>query len=200
MIASIDTIVKFLKSDKKYKPLQATVMGCGGTGKSFIINTIISSVRNMTQMNDTVKVGAPSGAAAYNVQGSTLHHLLGINVSRPEDKLTGAALENMQKCLKHLLCVIIDEWSMLISKVLAAAVRNIRHSVYKGQNSGEIWGGVPIVLLFGDDYQLFPIIEEGAIQGYSKKETQNATNTNSKNVRITATLSKRKLSLHRCYV
>ncbi len=60
-------------------------MGCGGTGKSFIINTIISIVRNMTQMNDTIKVGAPSGAAAYNVQGSTLHCLLGISVSRPKE-------------------------------------------------------------------------------------------------------------------
>jgi hypothetical protein len=87
VIASIDTIVKFLKNNKKYKPLQTTVMGCGGTGKSFIINTIISIVRNMTQMNDTVKVGAPSGAAAYNVQGSTLHSLLGISVSRPEENL-----------------------------------------------------------------------------------------------------------------
>ncbi len=44
-------------------------MGCGGTGKSFIINAINSIVRNITQMNDTVKVGAPSEAAAYNVQG-----------------------------------------------------------------------------------------------------------------------------------
>ncbi len=26
------------------------------------------------------------------------------------------------------------------------------------------------MLLFGDDYQLFPVIEEGAIQGYSKKK------------------------------
>ncbi len=80
VVAAVDTIVKFLKNDKKYKPLRATVMGCGGTGKSFIINTIISIVRNMTQMNDTVKVGAPSGAAAYNIQGSTLHRLLRINV------------------------------------------------------------------------------------------------------------------------
>ncbi len=64
-ISSIDTIVKFLKNNQKYKPLQATVMGWGETGKSFIINTIISIVRNMTQMNDTIKVGAPSGAAAY---------------------------------------------------------------------------------------------------------------------------------------
>jgi hypothetical protein len=62
-------------------------MGCGGAGKSFIINSIISIVRNMTQMNDTFKVGAPSGAAAYNIQGSTLHHLLRINVPRPEKKL-----------------------------------------------------------------------------------------------------------------
>ncbi len=136
MIASIDTIVKFLKNDKKYKQLRATNMGCGGTGTKFIINTIISIVRNMTQMSDTVKVGAPSGAAAYNVQGSTLHCLLGISVSRPEEKLTGTALENLQEHLKHLLCLIIDEQSMLSSKVLAAAERNVRHSVYKGQNSG----------------------------------------------------------------
>jgi hypothetical protein len=66
--------------------------------------------------------------------------------------------------------IVLDEQSMLSSKVLAAAESNIRHSVYKGQNSGEIWGGVPVVLLFGDDYQLFPVIEEGAIQGYSKKK------------------------------
>ena len=29
-------------------------------------------------------------------------------------------------------------------------------------------GSVPAVLLFGNDYQLWPVIEEGAIQGYSK--------------------------------
>ncbi len=74
-------------------------------------------------------------------------------MSRPEGKITGTALENLQERLKHLLCLILDERSILSSKVLAAAERNIRHSVYKGQNSGEIWGGIPVVLLFGDDYQ-----------------------------------------------
>jgi hypothetical protein len=39
----------------------------------------------MTQQNDTIQVGAPTGVAAFNVQGSTLHHLLGINVSHPEE-------------------------------------------------------------------------------------------------------------------
>ena len=88
VLATVDTIVKFLNNDKSYKPLQATVMGCGGTGKSSIINTILTLVRKMTRSNNTVLVGAPLGPAAYNVQGSTLHHLLEIGVSRPEDDVT----------------------------------------------------------------------------------------------------------------
>jgi hypothetical protein len=45
--------------------------------------------------------------------------------------------------------------------------------VYNGQNSQEIWGGIPAIILFGDDYQLWPVIEEGAIQGYSKITSKN---------------------------
>ncbi len=63
---------------------------------------------------------------------------------------------------------MIDERSMLSSIILAVTERNVRECVFKGQNSKEIWGGVPVVLLFGDDYQLFPVIDKGAIQGYSR--------------------------------
>jgi hypothetical protein len=45
VLALLNTIVKFLNNDTKYKPLRAIAMGCGGTGKSFIINTIISIVQ-----------------------------------------------------------------------------------------------------------------------------------------------------------
>jgi hypothetical protein len=70
-------------------------------------------------------VGAPSGAAAYNVQRSTLHHLLGIEVSRPEDNITQNINDKWLGQLKHLLCLFIDKRSMLSSKVLDAAERNI---------------------------------------------------------------------------
>jgi hypothetical protein len=83
VLVLINTIVKFLNNDTKYKPLRAIVMSCGGTRKSFIINTIISIVQVMMQQNDTIQVGAPTGAAAFNVQGSTLHRLLVINMSHP---------------------------------------------------------------------------------------------------------------------
>ena len=96
VLALIDTIVKFLNNDTKYKPLQAIVMGCGGTGKSFIINTIISIVQKMMQQNDMIQVGAPTGAAAFNVQGSTLHRLLGKNVSHPEESLHETTKEQLK--------------------------------------------------------------------------------------------------------
>jgi hypothetical protein len=43
--------------------------------------------------------------------------------------------------------------------------------VHNGQNSQEIWGGIPAVLLFGNNYQLWPVNEEGAIQGYFQMTT-----------------------------
>ena len=129
-------------------------------------------VRTMTQLNDSILVGAPTGAAAFNVQGSTLHRLLGINVGRPEDALSETIKENIKSRLTNLLCLMIDERSMLSSKILAVAERNVRECAFKGQNSKEIWGGVPVVLLFGDDYQLFPVIDEGAIQGYSRMNSK----------------------------
>ena len=173
VLAVIDTIVKFLKNDNDYVPIRATIMGCGGTGKSYIINTILTIVRQITRSNSTLMVGAPSGTAAFNVQGSTLHHLLGIGVTRPEDNITQKVQEKLQSQLKNVLCLIIDERSMLSSIVLGAAERNIRKTVYSGQNSQEIWGGIPAVLMFGDDYQLWPVIDDGAIQGYSKMTTTN---------------------------
>ncbi len=50
VLTLIDPIVKFLNNDTKYKPLRAIVMGCGGTGKSFIINTvsIVQKTKNAT--------------------------------------------------------------------------------------------------------------------------------------------------------
>ncbi len=121
----IDTIIKFLLNEESYIPFWATVVGCGGTGKSYIINTILTIVRKKTKRNTTISVGASSGAADYNVQGSTLHHLLGIGVSKPEDNITHNIKDKLLGQLKHLLCLFIDKRSMLSSKVLGATERNI---------------------------------------------------------------------------
>ena len=127
-------------------------------------------VRTLTNSNNTVQIAAPSGAAAFNVQGSTLHSLLNIGVANPEKEISEKRKEQLRAQLQRLLILVIDERSMISSKVLAAAERNTRECIYNGQNSTELWGGLPVVILFGDDYQLMPVNKDGAIHGYSKRQ------------------------------
>ena len=55
------------------------VSGVGGTGKSFLIETVRSLVKEIWKgdtSNDTIcSVAAPTGLAAYNVGGVTVHRL-----------------------------------------------------------------------------------------------------------------------------
>jgi predicted GTPase len=39
---------------KKFKPLRMTVMGCGGTGKSVLINTLVCCIRKVFDDNNSV--------------------------------------------------------------------------------------------------------------------------------------------------
>ena len=142
---AVDTVIKFLNNNPSYKPTRATTMGSTSTGKSFIINTIISMVRKLTSSNDTVQIAAPTGAAAFNVQGSTIHNLLGVRVTNPEKSLTENTKLRLLEQLERLLVLVIDERSMISSKVLAAAEQNTRKCFYRGQNRSKIWGGLPIV-------------------------------------------------------
>ena len=168
VLATIDTVVKFLNNDESYKPLRATVVGMGGCGKSLVINTIISIIREMTDTNNSVLVAAPSGSAAYNVRGCTLHSLLGINVNVPWKSLNEERKAQIRRKLIDTLVLMVDERSMLNSHVTFGAEDHVRECAYNGHNSRERWGGVPVVLLFGDDYQLPPTDKNGAIDGYTK--------------------------------
>ena len=139
---AVDTVIKFRNNDPNYKPMREILMGRGGTRKFFIINIIISIVRKLTSSNDIVQVAAPSGAAAFNVQGSTIHNLLGVRVSHPEKELNEQAKTRLLEQLKQLLVLIIDEHNMITSKVLATTEQNTCECIYRGQNSpksGEVF-------------------------------------------------------------
>ena len=59
---------------KNFKPLRLIINGAGGSGKSVVLNTIITYMRRMFDSNGVVKVVAPTGTAAYNVGGETFHN------------------------------------------------------------------------------------------------------------------------------
>jgi hypothetical protein len=69
------------ESDKKdpFIPMRLTVRGEAGTGKSYINNTIVSYLCRMFGDNYVVHVLAPTGKAAFNVLGETLHRFAEID-------------------------------------------------------------------------------------------------------------------------
>ena len=100
VIMALDAIMKFLNNDPDYRPFRATVMGAGGTGKSHIINTLVATVRHYTQANESIMVTAPTGAAAYNVGGSTLHRSLSIPTNNSA-MAKNFLMQRKMNCLKR---------------------------------------------------------------------------------------------------
>lgn len=154
-----------------FKPLRLVINGSGGSGKSVVINTLITLLRNMFKTNDVVKIAAPTGTAAFNVKGETFHHMLGERVSAFEYKansMSPSKREALVRKFKMLLCLIIDERSLVSHKLLGTAERKIAETIYEGGHlQDHSWGGLPVVILVGDDYQL-PSADDGPLTTFSK--------------------------------
>jgi len=155
-----------------FKPLRMTITGAGGSGKSVVINTIVSMLRNMFETNDVVKVVAPTGTAAFNVGGETFHHLCNNKVTRAHYKPNTMSTEKRKELVrkfKSLLCLIVDERSLINSCDLGTVECQIAETIFGGGfMSDESFGGLPVVLLVGDDYQL-PGTQEGAFYALLRK-------------------------------
>ena len=64
------------KCQCNFKPLRMFVSGVGGTGKSFLIEAIKLLVADIWPSDDvTCAISAPTGLAAFNVGGTTIHRL-----------------------------------------------------------------------------------------------------------------------------
>jgi len=148
-----------------FKPLRMIVNGAGGSGKSVLLNTSITAIRRMFDSNNVARVVAPTGASAANVKGPTLHSLFTISTSSNDYKpgsMTSQQKKDMVKKFGVLLALICDERSLLSSRVLGTAEQKLQETIYNGFLSHIEWGGLPILILIGDDFQL-PPVEEGAL-------------------------------------
>ena len=45
----------------EFEPLRLTVCGKAGTGKKFLIHTLVTEIRKLTQYNDSIIITAPTG-------------------------------------------------------------------------------------------------------------------------------------------
>src|SRR5690606_24045391 len=126
------------------------ITGRAGTGKS----TLLQHFAHNTEKQ--IAICAPTGVAALNVEGQTIHSLfrlpIGLIAESEIDQSDGT-----RRILNAIETLVIDEISMVNADLMDAIDRSLRQA--RGRR-GEPFGGVQIVM-FGDPYQLAPVPPRG---------------------------------------
>lgn len=152
------------------KPLRMFVSGVGGTGKSFLIEAIKAFVDNLWPSQDLkCAITAPTGLAAFNVGGVTIHRLFQLPIEHDGKEagywsLSKAAQKVMKATLRSLKMLIIDEVSMVSSLNLAFV-----HLRLEELFGGDEWFGGKNVLFVGDLLQLQPVNGNPVFESINKK-------------------------------
>ena len=138
------------------------VTGRAGTGKS----TLLQIFRRSTQRN--VVVLAPTGVAALNVGGQTIHSLFGFppRLIQPENVRPN---RRYKRLFENLDTLIIDEISMVRADVMEA----IDLALQINRGNRDPFGGVQLIL-FGDLYQLPPIVSSQEERQYFSQRYSSA--------------------------
>jgi ATP-dependent DNA helicase PIF1 len=125
------------------------ITGNAGTGKSTLLEYFKQTSKK------SLAVLAPTGVAALNVDGQTIHSFFLIPPNITPDKVLEHKLSaKRKKLIASLDMIIIDEASMLRADLLDCIDVSLRH--YRKEESLP-FGGVQMVFI-GDLYQLPPVV------------------------------------------
>ncbi|GAA2032482.1 hypothetical protein GCM10009819_15650 [Agromyces tropicus] len=131
------------------------VTGRAGTGKSTLLNHL-----NWNTSKQIV-ICAPTGVAALNVGGQTIHSLFRLPIGVVADREIDQN-DAVRKLLNAMDTLVVDEVSMVNADLMDAMDRSLRQA---RQRPHEPFGGVQVVL-FGDPYQLAPVPGSGEERRY----------------------------------
>lgn len=123
------------------------ITGKAGTGKS----TLLDYYRNITRKK--IVVLAPTGVAALNVQGETIHSFFRFKPDITVQKVKKLSAKKA-RIFKELDAIIIDEISMVRSDLLDCVDCFLRRNAKKPK---EAFGGLQMIFI-GDLYQLPPVV------------------------------------------
>ncbi len=131
------------------------VTGKAGTGKS----TLLQLFRNTSHKK--VAVLAPTGVAALNVQGQTIHSFFGFppRIVTPSEATRKVTRKDLLRIYKNLDVLVIDEISMVRADLLDGMDKFLRVN----RENYRPFGGVQVVF-FGDLFQLPPVVTRDPIE------------------------------------
>ena len=137
--------------------------GEAGTGKS----TVLKEFRK--QCDRACAVLAPTGVAAINVGGATIHSFFMLKPGlMNEDTMDEIGSGKKRAVIRATKTIVIDEVSMVRSDVFSAVDIRLR-SLARGGNRDKPFGGKQIILV-GDFFQLPPVVKTETESEYLKKE------------------------------
>ena len=131
------------------------ITGKAGTGKTRLLGEI---VRESRARGKNIAVAAPTGIAAKNAEGQTLHSLFGLKTITfiPGKTRNWYHLDTAkERIIRKLDILIIDEISMVRCDVLDMVDQTLK----KVRWSGSAFGGIQVIF-FGDLFQLPPVVED----------------------------------------
>ena len=166
--------------ENRPKSMRLFVSGCGGTGKSYLINVLRKWTTKTFQRKDepVVAVCAPTGLAAHGINGITLHRLLQLPVEHGRAgkyyKLPPDSLHQLRNRLRDLRLLIVDEVSMVSNVVLMHVHLRLHEILGLDGRSEELFGGLTVVF-FGDLLQLNPVKGGPVFQPVSADLVRNIT-------------------------
>ena len=124
------------------------ITGKAGTGKS----TLLTYFRGHTKKK--VVVLAPTGVAAINVQGQTIHSFFKFKHSVTLNSIQKLKGKEKRNIYKKLEVIVIDEISMVRADLLDCVDRFLR---LNGKTPSLPFGGIQMIFI-GDLYQLPPVV------------------------------------------
>ncbi len=137
------------------------ITGKAGTGKS----TLLDYFRNTTKRK--VVVLAPTGVAAVNVRGETIHSFFRFRSNVNLERIKKIKSKKARSIYCEIDIIIIDEISMVRADLLDCVDKFLK---LNGKNSHLPFGGTQMVFI-GDLYQLPPVVlskEKNVFKSYYK--------------------------------
>jgi hypothetical protein len=145
-------------SGRYAEPLLLNIDGVAGTGKTFTLLKACARIQEIATAagkDNPVFRAAPTGIAAFNIVGKTLHSLLRLPVKARKSDLSVATLQSLQASFASCRFLIIDEKSMIDLTTLSLIDDRLRAIL--PASSDKPFGGLNI-LLCGDFFQLPPVL------------------------------------------
>src|SRR3990167_2999043 len=142
-MSKLDLNEKFVQAfELMENSLQSVFLtGKAGTGKS----TLLQYFRNTTKKN--IAVLAPTGVAAVNVKGQTIHSFFGFKPDITPDMVKGMRPKE-KSIYKKLDAIVIDEVSMVRADLMDCIDGFLR---IHGKSKSRPFGGIQMIFI-GDLY------------------------------------------------